>query len=139
MLRTTTELRVRFSETDRMKFVYNPKYYEYFEIGRTEMLRDIGLSYKSIEDQGYHLPVIESKAKYLSPAFYDEIIIIESMMEELPAIKIHIDYNVIRKSDHKLLAQGYTEHVFMKDSSGKAVRCPQFFLDKVKGFFGYEN
>jgi acyl-CoA thioester hydrolase len=135
MLKTKTEIKVRYSETDSMQFVHNPRYYEYFEIGRTEMLRDVGLPYKSIQEKGFYIPVIESKAQYHSPAFYDDIVIIESTLKDLPSVKIHIDYKVIRKSDGTLLAEGYTEHVFIKDSTKKAMRLPEFFLEKIKPYF----
>jgi acyl-CoA thioester hydrolase len=118
-----------------MKILYNPKYYEYYEIGRTELLREIGISYKSIEEYGYHLPVIESMTKYNSPGYYDDILVIESILSEVPILKIHIDYRIIRKSENKVIATGYTEHVFLKDSNRKPTRIPQFFIDHVKPFF----
>lgn len=77
MLINKTEIRVRYADTDQMHFVYNGKYLEYFEVGRTEMLREIGLAYSVIENKGYQLPVLETFVKFISPAFYDDILTVE--------------------------------------------------------------
>ncbi len=93
-----------------MQFVYNGKYFEYFEVGRTEMLREISLPYKKIEEEGYQLPVLEAYVKYHQPAYYDEVLIIKSILKEFPTLKIHIDYEILRKETNNLIAEGYTEH-----------------------------
>ena len=108
MIINKTEIRVRYADTDQMHFVYNGKYLEYFEVGRTEMLREIGLAYSVIEKKGYQLPVLETHVKFISPAFYDDILIIESYMKEYPPFKIHIDYKIYRKENNALVAEGFT-------------------------------
>ena len=85
MLINRTEIRVRYADTDQMQFAYNGKYLEYFEVGRTEMLREIGLPYNVLEKKGYQLPVLEAHIKYHRPAFYDDIIIIKSVLKEFPS------------------------------------------------------
>ena len=135
MLINRTEIRVRYADTDKMQFVYNGKYLEYFEAGRTEMLREIGLPYNVLEKKGYQLPVLEAHIKYHRPAFYDDIIIIKSVLKEFPSLKIHIDYELIRKETNEVIAEGYTIHIFMNQKTKKAVRPPDFFLGIVKRFF----
>jgi acyl-CoA thioester hydrolase len=135
MLINRTEIRVRYADTDQMQFVYNGKYLEYFEAGRTEMLREIGLPYNVLEKKGYQLPVLEAHIKYHRPAFYDDIIIIKSFLKEFPSLKIHIDYELIRKETNEVIAEGYTIHIFMNQKTKKPVRPPDFFLGTVKRFF----
>lgn len=135
MLITQTEIRVRYADTDQMQFIYNGKYLEYFEVGRTEMLREIGLPYNVIEKEGYQLPVLEAHIKYHQPAFYDELLIINSFLKEYPSLKTHIDYEVLRKETNELIAEGYTIHAFIKKDSKKISRPPELFINSVKKFF----
>ncbi|MGA7720061.1 MAG: thioesterase family protein [Ignavibacteriaceae bacterium] len=135
MLINKTEIRVRYADTDQMHFVYNGKYLEYFEVGRTEMLREIGLAYSVIENKGYQLPVLETFVKFISPAFYDDILTVESFMKECPSFKIRIDYKIYRKINNSLVAEGYTEHVFIKEQTKKPSRLPFFFTEIVDPFY----
>ncbi len=135
MLIHNTEIRVRYADTDQMKFVYNGKYFEYFEVGRTEMLRENGLPYHFIESKGYLLPVIETYAKFLIPAKYDDILIVESKVKEYPAFRIHIDYRITRKETGELIVEGFTEHVFLKEATKKPSRPPEFYAKVMKKFF----
>src|SRR3989339_252171 len=96
MITNAAEIRVRYADTDKMQFVYNGKYLEYFEVGRTELLRSLGLPYSVVENNGYQLPVIEASVKYKSPAHYDDLLEIETVVAELPNPKFRIHY-VIRK------------------------------------------
>ena len=135
MLIHKTEIRVRYADTDQMKFVYNGKYFEYFEVGRTEMLRENGLPYHFIESKGYQLPVIETYAKFIIPAKYDDILIIESKVKEYPAFRIHIDYRIMRKETGELIVEGFTEQVFIKEATKKPSRPPELFIEAMKPFF----
>ena len=135
MLIHKTEIRVRYADTDQMQFVYNGKYFEYFEVGRTEMLRGIGLPYSKIENEGYQLPVLETYAKYLSPSFYDDILIVESFVKNNPVLKIHIDYRIYRKENNLLVTEGFTEHAFIKKDTKKPSRPPAFFENAMKPFY----
>jgi acyl-CoA thioester hydrolase len=94
MLSNKTEIRVRYADTDQMQIVYNGKYLEYFEVGRAEMMRAIGLPYSTVEKKGYQLPLLEAKVKYLNPAFYDDLLEVEAYVEELPSFRIHICYKI---------------------------------------------
>lgn len=135
MLQHKTEIRVRYADTDQMQFAYNGKYFEYFEVGRTEMMRELGLPYHTVEQSGYQLPVREAFVKYLSPAFYDETLIVESIVKELPGVKIHIDHIITSKERNQVVAEGYIELVFTKKETRKPTRPPEFFLAKMKPFF----
>jgi len=135
MLDYTTQIRVRYADTDQMNFVYNGKYSEYFEVGRTEMLRFIGFPYSLLEIKGFMLPVLELNIKYRNPAYYDDLLLIRSFVKQIPVLKIHIDYTIHREDGNILVAEGFTEHVFMKKENRKAVRPPEFFLKAIKPFY----
>ncbi len=135
MLEHKTEIRVRYADTDQMQFVYNGKYLEYFEVGRTEMMRENNLPYKIIEQNGYRMPVVEAFVKYISPAQYDEILIIETHVEKIPQLKVHIDHIIRSKERKVVIAEGYIELIFIKTDTGKVSRPPQFFIDAIKKFF----
>ncbi len=135
MLIYQTEIRVRYADTDQMQFVYNGKYFEYFEVGRTEMLREIGLPYSMIENEGYQLPVLETYAKFILPAFYDDILLVNSFVKKYPLLKIRIDYEVYRKEKNLLVVKGYTEHAFIKKDTKRPTRPPDFFIKAMKQFF----
>ena len=135
MLTHQTEIRVRYADTDQMQFVYNGKYLEYFEIGRTELLRDHGLPYNYLEKQDYLLPVLEAYVRYLNPAYYDDLLIIDSVVKEMPTLKIHIDYKIVKKDSGEIVAEGFTKHVFMKKETKKVIKPPEFFINVLKPFF----
>ncbi len=135
MIVCETEIRVRYADTDQMQFVYNGKYLEYFEVGRTEMLREIGLPYDTIEKEGFLLPVLEANVKYKLPAYYDDILVIKSFLKKFPDLKVHIDYEIVRKNISDLVAEGFTVHAFMNKQNKKVTRPPEFFVKAVKKFF----
>ncbi|MEI7811063.1 MAG: thioesterase family protein [Ignavibacteria bacterium] len=134
MLINKTTIRVRYADTDKMQFVYNGKYLEYFEVGRTELLRNIDLSYSKVESKGYQLPVLEASLKYKNPGHYDDILEIEASIKELPHPKLHIDYVIRREGTGEIIVEGFTEHVFIKESTKRAVRPPQFYIDAVSPY-----
>ena len=135
MLSNTTSIRVRYADTDKMQFVYNGKYLEYFEVGRTELLRSTGLVYSSLEKEGYQLPLLEAGLKYKSPAYYDDVLLIEAIIKELHTAKVHIEYQITRESDQKLIAEGFTSHMFIRTESKKPTRPPQIYVDALKKYF----
>ncbi len=132
MLKHSTEIRVRYADTDQMQFVYNGKYLEYFEVGRTEMLRHYKLPYHFIENQGFQLPLLEAYVKYLCPAYYDDILRIKSYVKEMPLFKIHIDYLITKNEGKEIVTEGFTKHVFINKNTKKAVRPPEFFIEAIK-------
>ncbi len=135
MMLFKSTVRVRYADTDQMKFVYNGKYFEYFEIGRTEMMREVGLPYRDIENSGFLMPVIETKITYLSPAFYDELLEIQTIVPEFPKIKVHIDH-VIKSLDRNIeVVKGYVELAFINSQTMKPTRAPKIFTDAISKFY----
>ena len=137
MLESLTKLRVRYADTDMMGFCYYANYLRWFEIGRTEMLRENGLPYAEIEQQGYALPVLEAHCKYHKPAYYDEQVTITSRLRERARATLKIEYEVHNASS-ELLATGYTTHTFIT-KKGKAARPPQVFREFIKRHFGEKS
>lgn len=108
-----TTLRARYGETDQMGIIYHPNYYIYFEIGRTEFLREMGgMSYKDMEEAGVMLPIVETHCKYRVPAKYDDQLIVRTMIKEMTAARITFSYQLIRAVDGVLLAEGETTSGF---------------------------
>lgn len=124
-----TIIRVRYADTDKMQIVYNGKYLEYFEVGRTELLRNLGLPYAEIEKKGYQLPLIEAYAKYHKPAQYDDLLEIEARIDKFNSALLQINYKISRPGDEGIIVSGYTTHVFMIIKNKKATKPPDFFIE----------
>lgn len=125
------EIRVKYADTDKMQFVYYGRYFEYFEAARNEMLRELGFEYKQLEALGIMLPVVAAHADYIAPAFYDDMLVIESRVNKLENIRITISYELFEKQSCKKLITGYTTHAFM-NLSGRPTRPPKEFLSVVQ-------
>jgi acyl-CoA thioester hydrolase len=125
MICSRTAVTVRYSETDMMGIVYHANYLTWFEIGRTNLLKEIGIPYRQLEAEGFLLPVLEVAAKYLRPALYDDTLTITTVMRERPILRIRLDYEVRRGED--LLATGSTVHAFV-DREGHPVRPPGWVI-----------
>ena len=110
-----TKLKVRYVETDQMGIVHHSNYYAWFEVGRTEYITQIGMTYKQMEEANIMLPVVESSCKYIEGAKYEDMLIIETFMHELNGAKVVFNYNVIKEIDGKVLAKGSTTHAFVND------------------------
>lgn len=108
-----TTIRARYSETDQMGIIYHANYFNWFEVGRTEFFRNLGYDYKKLEEIGILLPVIDVGCKYKISAKYDDEIIIETWIEKMKGVRIEYNYNIIRKKDGILLAEGQTTHAFV--------------------------
>ncbi len=125
------KIRVRYAETDQMSFVYYGVYAQYFEVGRVELLRSMGLSYKEIEKTGYTLPVVNMNINYKKPAFYDDELTIKTTVKELPSTKITFNYETFNDAGD-LLNVGEVILVFVNNETGKPCFAPDFILDKFK-------
>lgn len=116
-----TTLRTRYGETDQMGIIYHPNYYIYFEMGRTEFLREAaGMSYKELEESGIMLPLTETQCKYKIPARYDDEITVRTSIKEITVARIAFSYQLLRNKDGALLAEGKTVHAFT-NSQGRPV------------------
>ncbi|MFI5263403.1 MAG: acyl-CoA thioesterase [Candidatus Kapaibacterium sp.] len=131
MLTHTTTIRVRYADTDKMGIVYYGKYFEYFEVARTEMLRSLGLPYREIEAKGFELPVATASIKYYKGAVYDDELLITATLIPKHSPKVEIHYEVKRKADNEVIAEGETTLVFVDAVSAKPVKAPQFYLDVI--------
>lgn len=133
MYSSETVIRVRYAETDRMGYVYYGNYAAFFESGRVEALRALGLSYKEMEEKGIMLPVLSFNIKYYKPAFFDDVLTIKTTVRELPAgTRIHFHYET-RNEDNILINEGETKHAFLHE--GRPVAVPQSVIDKLGIFF----
>lgn len=121
MITSTTQLTVRYAETDMMGVVYHGSYIPWLEVGRTQLLKELGLPYRQLEESGFRLPVLEVALKYLRPARYDDIVTIVTRLNERPLLRIRLEYEVRRGEE--LLATGYSVHAFI-DLQGRPVRPP---------------
>jgi acyl-CoA thioester hydrolase len=130
MIRHTTTIRVRYADTDKMGIVYNGNYLAFFEVGRTELLRSIGLPYTELEKDGYLLPVLEAHAEFKNPAVYDDLLDINTSYEPEHGPVITLRYDVRRGDDQ--IATGYTRHSFVHARSWKVARPPALFTNAVQ-------
>ena len=134
MFEYTTKIRVRYGETDQMGYMYYGNYAEFYEVGRVEMLRSLGLTYSGMEASGIMMPVLEMKSKYLKPALYDEEITIKVIMDKMPGVKIHFRYEFFNESGD-LIHLGETLLVFINMTNNRPCLAPADMLDKLKPFF----
>ena len=134
MITNQTKLRVRYGETDQMGYVYYGNYAQFFEVGRVEWLRALGASYKSLEESGIMLPVIELNINYLKPARYDDLLTITTILSKKPLVKIEFDFEVRNEKD-ELLTTGYTSLVFMDIKKSKPIKAPSYLLDPIYSKF----
>jgi len=134
MFEHSTKIRVRYGETDQMGYMYYGNYAEFYEVGRVEMLRSLGLTYSGMEQSGIKMPVLELNCKYLKPALYDEEITVKVIMDKMPGIRIHFRYELYNEKQ-ELINKGETLLVFVNMQSNRPCLPPQDFLDKLKPFF----
>ncbi len=113
------QIRVRYEETDRMGYVYHGKYFTWFEVGRTELFRSMGLPYTLFEERGIMLPVTRAESRYRVPAGYDDLITIQTTVTRLTPARINFEYSLYAQ-DGRVIAEGNTGHAFV-DSSGRPV------------------
>lgn len=124
-------LRVIYAHTDRMNVVYYSRYYEFFEAARGALLRRINFPYEQLEREGIYLPVVESHCRHYRPATYEDLLTIETRLEEEPKVKIKLSYRVYKESVERPIAEGYTIHSFV-NSDLKPVEVPKAFLECVR-------
>jgi acyl-CoA thioester hydrolase len=130
-LTNLTSYRVIYGDTDQMGVVYYANYLRWFERGRAEFLRQIGLPYSDIEREGIHFPVVEVTCRYAQSARYDELVRIETELAELGRASLSFAYRIRREPDSTILATGTTKHASV-DSAGQIVRIPRTLLDAIK-------
>jgi acyl-CoA thioester hydrolase len=126
-----TEIRVRYGETDQMGVVYHANYAQYFEVGRTEWLRQFGITYKEMEDRGVMLPVVSLQINYKSSARYDDQLLIVTRLSKIPTASITFDYELLNV-ENEILATGTTVLAFIDMEKNRPTRCPAYLLDQLQ-------
>ncbi len=127
-------MRVRYSETDMMGYCYYGNYATYFEVARVEAIRQLGFSYRQMEDDGIALPVLEFNIKYFKPAFYDDELTIETTIIEIPKVRIHFIYKTFN-AEGLLINEAKTSLVFMNKVTMKPCVAPQYFVNVLEKHF----
>ncbi len=128
------QIRVCYADTDQMGYVYYGNYARYYEIGRVEALRNLGISYKQLEEAGVMLPVYEHTSRYHQPARYDDLLTVRVTVKAMPAVKLLFSYEIYNE-EHTLLNTGETTLVFMDKQTAKVCRAPASLTQRLEPFF----
>jgi len=131
MIKHSAECRVIYGDTDGFGIVYHANYFRWFEIGRAELFRALGTSYKEITEKGVHLPVSEAYCKFIKALKYDDILLVETKIDERVKGGMKFDFRIFVKGDKTPSATGFTRHACVDDDK-KIIRPPKFLLDLVK-------
>jgi acyl-CoA thioester hydrolase len=126
----TTTFRIRYGETDQMGVVYHGNYAQFFENGRIEWLRNIGISYKTMEQNNIMLPVVSLQCNFKKSAEFDDEITVKTTLKKIPTVKIEFDYEITNQKN-ELLTTGSTILAFISMETKKPVRCPDYILEKL--------
>lgn len=128
------QIRVRYSETDQMGYVYYGNYASYFEVARVECFRTIGFTYKELEDSGILMPVLEYKTKYIKPAYYDDLLTVKVFIKDKPSIRIKFDYEVYNQSN-SLINTAETTLVFFNKITNRPCIPTEHFNNLIQQYF----
>ncbi len=134
MYRSETSIRVRYGETDQMGYVYYGNYAMYYEVGRVESLRQLGLTYRELEEMGVMMPVLENKSKYIAPAKYDDLLKVVTTISEKPGVRIRFEYEIFNQ-EGTLINQGETLLVFINMKTNRPCRPPEAMEKVLAPFF----
>lgn len=135
MYTSETQIRVRYAETDQMNVVYYGNYAQYFEVGRVESIRQLGLSYKDMETNGVILPVVEFNAKFLRPAHYDDLLTIKTTIKELPADHRVVFHQEVFNQEGKLLTVGKVLLYFLEKGTMAKTKMPADLEQRLAPYF----
>lgn len=122
-------IRVRYSETDRMGYCYYGNFAQYLEIGRVEAIRELGIVYKELENNGILLPVSNLNIHYKNPAFYDDLLTIHTSLDKIEGARIFFSYRI--ECQENIIAEAKTTLVFLNKNLNIPIACPDFFIDKL--------
>lgn len=131
MIHSVTSFRVRYAEVDSMKYVYYGNYAQYFELGRVELLREIGLPYHEIEQRGVWLPVSEFSTKYIKSARYDDRLHVHTYIKQKPGVRIKFEYEVYNDNG-ELLTTASTTLYFFDAERKKIIKCPKYIAELIE-------
>lgn len=128
-----TQIRVRYAETDQMGYVYYGNYTHYFEVGRVESLRNLGMTYRQLEESGVMMPVLECHLKYIKPARYDDLLLLRTIVPELPHVRMRFLYEVY--SQDTLLHKGDTTLVFVDKATMRPCAAPESLMRLLQPYY----
>lgn len=129
-----SQIRVRYGETDQMGYVYYGNYALYYEIGRTEALRSLELTYKGFEEMGVMMPVASMNCQFIKAARYDDLLTIKTIIRNLPTVKMDFEYE-IRNEAGEIINKGNTTLVFIDKNTNRITRAPQVLIEKMKPLY----
>jgi acyl-CoA thioester hydrolase len=129
-----TNIRVRYAETDKMGYLYYGNYAQYYEVGRVEAIRSLGLSYKELEDSGISMPVLELQSTFVRPAHYDELLTVNTTITELPKVRMFFSYEINNEAGDTI-NYGKTTLIFFDIVRRKPCRAPEHLVEKLRPFF----
>lgn len=135
MFKDQTTIRVRYAETDQMGVVYYGNYAQYFEVGRVEALRELGTSYRNLEEQGIQMPVVSLHVEFRNPARYDDELTVHTIIKEVPGVRIHFEY-LIENSQGLEICNGATTLAFIDVARGRPCRAPRHVVDAIANAIG---
>ena len=131
-----SRLRVRYAETDQMGVVYHSNHFIWFEVGRVDLLRQLGFSYREMEQEcKCHLAVVDARCKYRAPATYDDEILVRTYIKRVRGSLVHFGYELLRIGDGDLIAEGETTHILI-DATKKVTPFPQKYLEALRNAIG---
>jgi acyl-CoA thioester hydrolase len=134
MYTSEIHVRVRYAETDQMGYVYYGNYAMYYEVGRVESLRKLGISYKELEEMGVMMPVLENHSKFIAPARYDDLLRIVTTIREKPGVRIKFEYEIFNE-ENKLINRGETLLVFIDKQTNRPCRPPHAMEAVLEPYF----
>ena len=129
-----TTVRTRYADVDQMGFVYYGNYATYYEVGRAAAMREIGTSYKEMEEKGIIMPVLSMTCQYKKPAHYDELLTVKTIVKGIPKARMEFNYEIFNEKE-ELLNKGETTLVFLSKDSNRPVRIPSWFEEKLRPYF----
>jgi acyl-CoA thioester hydrolase len=134
MICSVTNIRVRYSETDKMGYLHHANYLNYFEVGRTETLRNMGLTYREMEEDGILLPVLSVNINYKAPAYYDDILTVKTYLKKIPGVKVLFEYEILNDNS-EIICTGDSTLVFIDANSRRPRKPPAYFMEKCSAEF----
>lgn len=129
-----TQIRVRYSETDQMGYVYYGNYPAYYEVGRAEAMRQLGMTYRQMEEKGVMMPIVTLNCKYIKPALYDDLLTIRTIVKEKPASRMHFFYEVYNEKKD-IVNKGETVLAFIDMQKRKPCPAPSWFTKAIDNLF----
>jgi acyl-CoA thioester hydrolase len=138
MIASESEIRIRYDEVDKMGYVYHGNYAKYYHISRTDLMRKIGICDKQLESSNILLPVVDMSIKYLSPIFYDDIITIKTVLQNIPTAKMIFKHEVYDRQNN-MINRAQSTVAFVDMETRKPMRPPSFIVEKIKASFNDQN